>query len=127
MEGNTMRTGKTAASILLVEDNRLVRDVLQEALESAGFACTPVGSWSAAVEELRRNEHDLVLSDVELPGVSGIALAETLREMNPDLPVLLISAHAGYEERALQAGARAFLAKPFPPSVAVEYVRAALA
>ncbi|MDX6512078.1 MAG: two-component system, NarL family, capsular synthesis sensor histidine kinase RcsC [Gaiellaceae bacterium] len=122
-----MKTDNETASILLVEDHTAVRELLREALERAGYACTAVGGWTAAVAELRRSEYQLVLADVELPGVSGLALAETLRNLYPSLPVLLISGSPEYRERALQAGARAFLLKPSPTSVVVEHVRAALA
>jgi DNA-binding response OmpR family regulator len=113
--------------ILVVDDDRVLRELLRRMLESAGFSCTAVPDAAAAVEQLRDDEYALVLSDVEMPGASGVTLARVLCAARPELPVLLMSAAGGEREaEARQAGARAFLVKPFSPQVALEQIRIAL-
>ncbi len=105
------------ATILLVEDDALVRDLAREVLEGAGHtvwvATTPEEALDRAAS--RPSEIDLLLSDVVMPGMTGVELARRLRGVLPSLPILLMS---GYPNRALEARGAIdsgfpLLAKPF--------------
>jgi signal transduction histidine kinase/DNA-binding response OmpR family regulator len=99
--------------VLLVEDDLPSREAMSELLETFGLPYTAVASAEEALELAPRQHYDILLSDVTLPGLSGDALARTLRRAQPDLRVLLMS---GYGENAeigeAIPGAR-LLPKPF--------------
>ncbi|CAH2604540.1 Histidine kinase [Rhodovastum atsumiense] len=91
-----VRPGR-GAQVLLVEDDQEVLDALQFALIDAGFQVVPARDGADALSVLQSGRHlDVVLSDVVLPGgVSGVDVAREARRLQPELPVLLTSGHAG--------------------------------
>lgn len=101
-------------AVLLVEDNRDVGTFASDALAELGFAATLVSSGAEALDELRRHasHYDVVFSDVVMPGISGIDLAQDIRRLYPDLPVVLTS---GYSQVLAQHGTYGFelLRKPY--------------
>lgn len=115
----------TGARILVVDDDRLTRAVVVRSLEDGGFVCVGAEDALDAAKRLEQARFDLVLTDVDMPGVSGLALARAVRCWRPALPVLVMSGGA-YECEALRLGARAFLQKPFSPATVVDSVTAAL-
>ncbi len=86
-----------AESILLVDDNELVRAMSQEVLADAGYEVVPCADAAEALEAIERRRFDLLLTDVGLPGISGRELADRVRQRHPDMPVLFIT---GYAENA---------------------------
>jgi CheY-like chemotaxis protein len=117
--------GAVAERVLVVEDEAPVRAVLRRLLERAGFSVLEArnGSDALAVWRERGVEIGLVLSDVVMPEVGGLALVEQLRAERADLPVLLIS---GYTKAALTDGVLPpgveWLAKPFDGRAVVRIV-----
>lgn len=117
-------TLRGAETILFVEDEAFVRDVTVEVLRSAGYRVLAAKNATEAIRsyDARRGEVKLLLTDVVLPGETGLALAGRLRREDPDLKVLLVT---GYAERM---GRRAekheeCLAKPFSTEVLLRSVR----
>lgn len=101
--------------ILLVEDDPQVREAVLVQLRSLGYAVTDVGDAHRALECLDRDSFDVVLSDVVMPGMSGLALAKAVASLNPSTRVLLMSGyseHAAHLRDSLEAGAP-LLSKPF--------------
>lgn len=100
--------------ILVVEDDRELRELLVEELEDRGYATIGAGRAEAALEALSREEIDLVLSDVRLPGMTGASLLERLRELPEPPACVLITAFGTVAQavEALKAGADDFLTKP---------------
>jgi signal transduction histidine kinase/CheY-like chemotaxis protein len=103
--------------VLLVEDEAPVRDVIQEMLENLGFEVVTASSGSEALQVFERFQSDieLVLSDVVLSGIGGIEVSKKVQEMNPDLPVILMSGYPLDDEARseLSAGMTNWLSKPF--------------
>ena len=98
--------------VLLVEDNGHVREFAQSLLEDLGYRVIPAATGEEALERLAATSVDLLFSDVVMPGISGVELAQIARGGSPDLPVLLAS---GYSEEIV-AGAGAafeFVRKPY--------------
>ena len=97
--------------ILLVEDNPQVRVFAEELLDDLGCEVVSVDGGAAALEILGTRDFDLVLTDVVMPGMTGIELARQLRDLRPDLPVLLAT---GYSEEVV-SGAPQFpvIIKPY--------------
>ncbi len=107
------------AKILLVEDDRALREALGDTLELGGYPYRAVDSAEAALLSLEREGFDLVVSDVNMPGMDGHALQGLVRQRYPQIPVLLMTAY-GAVERAVEAmrqGAVDYLVKPFEPKV----------
>ena len=106
----------TSARILLADDNADMRDYLNRLL-SPGYTVETVADGVAALEAVRTNPPDLILSDVMMPGMDGFELLRSLRSDpgTQEIPIILLSARAGEESRieGLEAGADDYLIKPF--------------
>lgn len=100
--------------ILVVDDEAGVRDALSLLLEEAGYEAVTVPGAEAALTLLEGEEIALVLCDVAMPGMDGIALVERIHTAHPELPVVMVSAHGELETavRAIRAGAYDFVQKP---------------
>ena len=104
------------ASILLVDDQQSNIDLLRQMLGDAGYTHV---TWTMNPQEVcalhRKNRYDLVLLDLQMPGMDGFQVIEALKTSDVDgyLPVLVISAQPGHKLRALQSGVRDFISKPF--------------
>ena len=104
------------ARILIVDDQPANISLLEETLHQAGY--TNVSSTLNPLEVCalhRRNDYDLILLDLQMPGMDGFQVIEGLKTNEKDayLPVLVITAQPGHKLRALQAGAKDFISKPF--------------
>lgn len=103
------------AHLLIVEDDELLRDGLSAQLMQAGHRITLAEDGHVALERLRNESFDGVVLDLGLPRVDGLAVLRGLRERLPALPVLVLTARDGVEDRVagLNAGADDYLTKPF--------------
>ncbi len=103
------------ARILVAEDERAVREFVLRALNHQGHEVVAVEDGLQALEALDRESFDLLLTDIVMPGMDGIALALRLRRDRPDLPILLMSGYAAERQRAhnLDALIHNVVAKPF--------------
>ena len=104
------------ASLLIVDDKEANVLLLERMLRSAGYASIASTTVSHAVCELhRKNRYDLILLDLQMPGTDGFRIMECLKAIELDgyLPVLVITAQPEHQLRALQAGAKDFISKPF--------------
>lgn len=104
------------ARILIVDDLETNVRLLEKMLGDAGYTCIASTTDPHTVCELhRRNHYDLILLDLAMPGMDGFQVMEGLGEIEADgyLPVLVITAQPGHKLRALQAGAKDFVSKPF--------------
>jgi len=104
------------ASILIVDDQEANVSLLDQLLRDAGYACVVSTMNPHEVCALhRKNRYDLILLDLQMPGMDGFQVMEGLKTNDADgyLPVLVITAQPGHKLRALQAGAKDFISKPF--------------
>jgi len=104
------------AAILVVDDQEANVLLLQQMLQEAGYLHVSASMNPAEVCTLhRRNAYDLILLDLQMPGMDGFQVMEGLKTNAADsyLPVIVITAQPGHKLRALQAGARDFISKPF--------------
>ena len=105
----------TQVRILVVEDEKKVASFIQSALQQEGYAVDVLPDGDQAGEQAQIIDYDCVVLDLMLPGRSGFQVLRDIRARKPDLPVLILSAHAAPEERVtgLNAGADDYMAKPF--------------
>src|SRR5580700_99307 len=104
------------ASILIVDDQEANVSLLEKMLRGAGYVSITSTRDSREVCELhRQNRYALILLDLQMPGLDGFQVMEGLKtiETNGYLPVLVITAQPGHKLRALKAGAKDFVSKPF--------------
>ncbi|WP_295460583.1 sigma-54 dependent transcriptional regulator [uncultured Pseudomonas sp.] len=108
--------------ILLVEDDRALREALADTLEIGGYAYRAVDSGEAALLALAEQPFALVVSDVNMPGIDGHQLLASIRLRDPSLPVLLMTAFGSIERAvaAMRGGAADYLVKPFEPRLLLE-------
>ncbi|HWH06291.1 MAG TPA: response regulator [Gaiellaceae bacterium] len=115
--------------ILVVDDEQLVRDLTVQVLQRAGYTVVPVATAQGALELLKSERFDLVVTDVVMPGLSGVELLNEIRDRRPDLPVLLITGGSPDPDRttsALDLGAAGIVYKPFSHADLTAAVSAAL-
>ncbi len=103
------------AHILIVDDEKNYRIILARLLEDAGYRVTAVENPFAALELIGRDEVDLVISDLRMPHMDGMAFYRTLREQHDQLPLILMTAFATVETalQAMKQGVFDYLTKPF--------------
>ncbi|WP_214510735.1 sigma-54-dependent response regulator transcription factor FleR [Pseudomonas brassicacearum] len=113
-----------AIKVLLVEDDRALREALADTLVLAGHDYVAVGSAEEALLAVGREAFSLVVSDVNMPGMDGHQLLGLLRARQPQLPVLLMTAHGAVERAvdAMRQGAADYLVKPFEPKALLDLV-----
>ncbi|WLI47603.1 sigma-54-dependent response regulator transcription factor FleR [Pseudomonas beijingensis] len=113
-----------AIKVLLVEDDRALREALADTLVLAGHDYVAVGSAEEALVAVGREAFNLVVSDVNMPGMDGHQLLGLLRARQPQLPVLLMTAHGAVERAvdAMRQGAADYLVKPFEPKALLDLV-----
>ena len=101
--------------ILIIEDERILRDSISEYLKSNGYTCTTVGTLKKALEKSRNSVYDCVLIDIGLPDGSGMDFIQTYKENYPNPGIIIISAKNSLEDKinGLQLGADDYITKPF--------------
>lgn len=105
--------GQGIASILVVDDEKEIRDVIQESIQFAGFACWTSESGDEALKFLEERQIDIVIADIRMPGLSGFELTEIVKKKY-DTDVIIITGYGKkfqYEE-AIEKGASEFILKP---------------
>ena len=114
--------------VWIIDDDRSIRWVLEKALLRDNIPCMTFSAASAALSELDRSQPSAVLSDIRMPGVSGLELLQQLKERLPKVPVIIMTAYSDLDSAvaAFQGGAFEYLPKPFDVDQAVELVRRAL-
>ena len=114
-------------TVLVVEDDDSMREAIERLLNAAGFGCAAYASADALLAHGVDEDSVCVISDLRLPGMSGLELLEMLRERKSSMPFILITAHdtPGLREKAASCGAAAYLSKPFRGTTLLDAVRAA--
>ena len=116
------------SSVWVVDDDASIRWVLEKALSNAGFAATLFDNADDVLKRVRREQPDVIITDIRMPGTSGLEMLEVLGSDAPDLPVIVMTAHSDLDSAvsAYQGGAFEYLPKPFDLEEAVALVGRAL-
>ena len=117
------------ASVLIIDDEAAIRDSLETLLVMEGFQVTMAVDGASGLEQLAQREFDLVLLDLALPGESGMELLPRILEMQPGMPVIMITAFGTVSNvvEAIRAGAENFVQKPWENEKLLADIRAAVA
>lgn len=114
--------------VIVVDDEEHVRRAMQQTLELAGFEAHACAGAGEALQRLSREWTGVVVTDVRMPGMDGLALLHQAREIDPELPVVLVTGHGdvAMAVEAMRAGAYDFIEKPCPAGKLTDVVRRAL-
>ncbi len=114
-------------TVWIVDDDRSIRWVLEKALQQEGMATQSFDSADGVLSHLSRQQPDVIISDIRMPGASGLELLARIRELHPRLPVIIMTAHSDLDSAvaSYQGGAFEYLPKPFDVDEAVSLVKRA--
>jgi len=114
--------------IFVIDDDKSIRWVLEKALRQANMDVTSFDNAKGALESIKRTMPDAVITDIRMPGISGLELLENLRSQFPALPVIIITAHSDLDSAvsSYQGGAFEYLPKPFDVDEVVDLVHRAM-
>ncbi len=114
--------------ILVVDDEHLIRWSLEQNLKKQGYEVVTAGTGEDALRLVREEQPDLVLLDIQLPGISGIDVLEKIKDHDEDIIVIMVTANSGLENavRAMRLGAYDYVSKPFNLEELAIVVRKAL-
>jgi two-component system nitrogen regulation response regulator GlnG len=115
-------------TVWVVDDDRSIRWVLEKALKGAGMDVRCFENADGIMQQLKQGRPEVIISDIRMPGMNGLELLENIHANDPDLPVIIITAHSdlGSAVNAYQGGAFEYLPKPFDVDEAVELTRRAI-
>jgi two-component system nitrogen regulation response regulator GlnG len=122
-----LQTPPKPLNVWLVDDDASIRWVLERALRQGGMSPTAFDHADTALAALRRDRPDVLITDIRMPGRSGLDLLTEIRDSQPELPVIVMTAHSDLDSAvaAYQGGAFEYLPKPFDIDQAVDLVRRA--
>ena len=117
------------ANVWIVDDDRSIRWVLQKSLESVDINVRVFENAVEILDGLKTDVPDVLVSDIRMPGMSGLELLEEIKQSNPDLPVIIMTAYSDLDSAVsvYEGGAFEYLPKPFDVDDAVELVQRAIA
>jgi len=115
-------------AILVVDDELSMREFLNILLEKEGYEVTTAADASSAIDLIQNHNFDLVISDIKMPGLSGLSLLEKIKEMNNSTPVIMITAYASPENAviAMKNGAFDYITKPFKVDEIIKIIKSAI-
>jgi two-component system response regulator AtoC len=101
--------------LLVVDDEHLIRWSLEQNLKKQGYEVVTAGTGEDALRLVREEQPDLVLLDIQLPGISGIDVLEKIKDLDDDIVVIMVTANSGLENavNAMRLGAFDYISKPF--------------
>ncbi len=115
-------------NILIVDDDKDILKLISMRLNAAGYATTTANNGSEAMSAIMLQRPDLVISDLRMPAMDGMALLDAIQQSHPGLPVIMLTAHGSIPDavNATQRGVFSFLTKPFDSQALLQQVASAL-
>lgn len=127
-ESTKDKVKRKKAKILVVEDNPATRELLRELLSQEGYMVKIARDGKEALRRVRKDNFDLVLTDVKMPRMNGIQLLKELQKITPDTKVVIVTATADLQiaVKAMKLGAYDYITKPFCLDSVLQKVEKAL-
>ncbi len=114
--------------ILIVDDEKHISAALASLVKAEGFKALVRSDGAAALETIRTESPDLMLTDIKMPGMDGMELMRRAKDVDPDVPIVMVTAYAGIQGavKAIKTGAHDYLSKPFDNREVVRVIHRAL-
>ncbi len=114
-------------NVWIVDDDRSIRWVLEKALQKADIPCKTFSEAESVLQAIKKEQPALILSDIHMPGKSGLEMLSEIKKSNPKLPIIIMTAYSDLDSAvaSFQGGAFEYLPKPFDIDKAIELVRRA--
>lgn len=111
--------------VLVVDDAAFMRSMLRRILEDEGFEIQEAPDGDVAIKKYKESKYDLITMDIVMPNVDGVTAVKEIMRVDPDAKIIMITAlaHKTLVLRALRAGAKDFIVKPFDSTAVIEAVR----
>lgn len=118
----------TEKKLLVIDDEPAIREGVRRILESNAYTVETFASGHAALERIREEAFDLVITDLKMPGLSGTDVLKAIKEIHPDLPVIFITGYSSVDNavEVMKLGAVDYIAKPFTPEEMLKVIKTAL-
>jgi len=115
------------ATIMIIDDETVIREGLRRILEGEGYTTELCASGCAAMDKIQNIDVDLIITDLKMPGMSGIDVLKSIRILQPDIPVIMITGYSTVDTAvdAMKHGAADYITKPFTPENILKVVRRA--
>ncbi|MDF1761922.1 MAG: nitrogen regulation protein NR(I) [Oleibacter sp.] len=116
------------STVWIIDDDKSIRWVLEKALQQANIQTRVFEQAEPALNQLRREHPDAIITDIRMPGMDGLTLLKEANKAHPDLPVIIMTAHSDLESAvtSYQSGAFEYLPKPFDVDEAVSLIQRAI-
>ncbi len=118
---------KSAGNVIIVDDEKILRKAYKNELKQKGYQVEAYDSAEEAIRQINHEWHGVIVSDIVMSGMDGLALLERVKEIDPELPIILITGHGDIPMavKAMRNGAYDFLEKPFDTSYFLDVVKRA--
>jgi DNA-binding NtrC family response regulator len=119
--------GSSSIQVLVIDDEAVIREGLRQTLSGEGYQVELAANGRIGLSKLQKNEFQVVISDLKMPGMHGIEVLKTIRVLQPEVPVIIMTGYATVDSavEAMKNGAFDFITKPFLPEQLLDKVRAA--
>ena len=127
-KGDEGATAMEETKVLVVDDEAVIREGIRRILENSDFQVETCASGRLALEMIQEKDFDLVITDLKMPGMGGMEVLKTIKILQPEVPVLIITGYSTVDTavEAMKNGAVDYVAKPFTPEALLEKVAKAL-
>jgi len=117
----------SGSKILVIDDEAVIREGLRQTLDNEGYTVELAANGKIGLSKLQKDEFQVVISDLKMPGMHGIEVLKTIRVLQPDVPVIIMTGYATVDSavEAMKNGAFDYVTKPFLPDQIVAKVRSA--
>lgn len=114
--------------LLVIDDEPAIREGVRRILESEGFQVETFANGQAALERIKQESLDLVITDLKMPGMSGVEVLRAIKDIQPNLPVIFITGYSSVDSavEVMKLGAVDYIAKPFTPEEMLNTIKGAL-
>jgi len=128
METDKQEKNQDKHNLLVVDDEAVIREGMRRILASQGYHVETSASGRTAIEKIQEQDFDVVITDLKMPGMDGIEVLKTIRILQPEVPVIIITGYSTVDTavEAMKNGAFDYIAKPFTSDLIIEKVQKAI-
>lgn len=124
----TVNNKQDTSNILVIDDEEVIREGMRRILEAEGYGVTTSASGRTAIEKIQELDFDVVITDLKMPGMDGIEVLKTIKILQPEVPVIIITGYSTVDTAvdAMRHGAFDYIAKPFTSDLIIDKVKKAI-